>query len=123
MASILIVSGKDRGAYFPLKEAEMIAGRDEACDIQVVDELVSRRHVKLSYNAETKTHQIEDLQSSNGVFVNGRQISEVTELHDADTVKIGESKLFFSEQEFPDMDAAMVAFKKRGEHGKSTLIQ
>ena len=123
MASLLVIAGKDRGAYYSLGEKVVVAGRDEACDIQILDELVSRRHLEIHYDPETKTHRVADLNSANGVFIHGRQITSETELHDGDQIRIGDSKLFYSDKEFPDMDAAMAAFKKRGEHGKSTLIQ
>ncbi len=123
MASILVVAGKDRGAYYPLHEATIVAGRDESCDIQILDDLVSRRHLQVRYDGKTRTYRVTDLKSANGVFINGRQISRETDVQDGDTIRIGDTKLFYTDKEFPDMDAAMTAFKKRGEHGKSTLIQ
>ncbi len=123
MASILVVAGKDRGAYYPLGKNTLVAGRDETCDIQILDDLVSRRHLEIRHDARSLTYRIKDLNSSNGVFINARQISRETELQDGDTIRIGETKLFYTDKEFPDMEAAMTAFKKRGEHGKSTLIQ
>ena len=36
MASILVVSGKSKGYYFPQKEQTLTVGRDEACDVQIL---------------------------------------------------------------------------------------
>ena len=122
MASIFIVSGKERGKYFVLGTGAASVGRDEGCDLQVVDEMVSRRHLEFHYDPDKKTCRVEDLQSANGVFVNGGRISGEQDLADGDTVKIGESMLLYSEKNIRDLDTAMAFIKKRGEHGKSTLI-
>ncbi len=123
MASILVVSGKSRGYYLPLEEGTVTVGRDEACDLQVLDERVSREHLQVRYDQEKSRHRAQDLNSSNGVFINGRQIERDVELEDGDTILIGESKLFYSVKDFLDADAALSHFKHRGQRGKSTLIQ
>ncbi len=122
MASILVVSGKSKGYYFPLKEQTVTVGRDEACDVQILDERVSRRHMQLRCD-EAKSYYASDLQSANGVFVNGQKISQESPLADGDAITIGESKLFFSARNFLDSDEALSHFKHRGERGKSTLIE
>ena len=48
MGTILIVAGRDRGSYYPLAEAATVIGRDESCDIQIVDEMISRRHAQVT---------------------------------------------------------------------------
>ncbi len=123
MASILVVSGKSKGYYFPLKEQAVTVGRDEACDVQILDERVSRRHMQLRCDDGAKSYYASDLQSANGVFVNGQKISQESPLTDGDAITIGESKLFFSTRNFLDSDEALSHFKHRGERGKSTLIE
>ena len=124
MASLVLVQGESpSGNYFPIKRETIVIGRDEGCDIQILDEMVSRRHLEVRHEQRFDNHVAADLESSNGVFVNGRQIQKEAELQDGDTIRIGESKLFYSTKDFRDLDAAMTDFKKRGEHGKSTLIK
>ncbi|MHC4415844.1 MAG: FHA domain-containing protein [Planctomycetota bacterium] len=123
MASLMVVSGKSRGYYFPLEQGTVIVGRDEACDVQVLDEMVSRRHMKVRFDADSRSYRSEDLQSANGVIINGQRISEETVLTDGDTIMIGESKLFFTVKDFLDGESALMHFKHRGERGKSTLIE
>ncbi len=123
MASIFIVSGKERGKYYVLEPGVASCGRDEGVDLQVVDEMVSRRHLEFHYEAEDKGCMVKDLGSANGVFVNGGRISGEKNLTDGDTIKIGESVLLYSEKNIRDLDTAMAFIKKRGEHGKSTLIR
>ena len=125
MGTILIVAGRDRGSYYPLSAPTTVIGRDESCEIQIVDEMISRRHTQISCREEqdVKRFFITDMQSANGVFVNGRQVSEETELNDGDTIKIGESKLFFSTKRFRDLDTAMSYFKQRGQRDKGTIVR
>ena len=123
MASIFIVAGKERGKYYVLENGVASCGRDEGADLQVVDEMVSRRHLEFHYVSEDKDCKVKDLESANGVFVNGGRISGEKSLADGDTIKIGESMLLYSEKNIRDLDTAMAFIKKRGEHGKSTLIR
>ena len=101
----------------------MVVGRDEACDIQVLDEKISREHMQLRFDEESKRFHVSDMKSTNGVVLNGQPISEESQLKDGDTMTIGQSKLFFSVKDFLDADAALSHFKHRGQRGKSTLIQ
>ncbi len=125
MGTILVVAGRDRGGYYQLEADAIVIGRDDTCDIQIVDEMISRRHMQISCKGEpeSRTYSISDLQSANGVFVNGRQVSDERALHDGDTIKIGETKLFFSTKRFRDLDTAMVYFKQRGQHDKGTIVR
>lgn len=125
MGTILVVAGRDRGAYYPLTEATTVIGRDDGCDIQIVDEMISRRHMQIDCREQGDVRRffITDLNSANGVFVNGRQISEERELHDGATIKVGESKLFFSTKRFRDLDTAMGYFKQRGQQDKGTIVR
>jgi hypothetical protein len=72
---------------FPLVEGQFVIGRSAECQLSLDDPLVSRRHALLSVSAEGLT--VEDLGSRNGVQVNGKRISGVTELADGDTVTVG----------------------------------
>lgn len=124
MGTILVVAGRDRGSYYPLAQTTVI-GRDEGCDIQIVDEMISRRHLQIDDREVSDVHRffVTDLKSANGSFVNGRQVTEEKELHDGDTIKIGESKLFFSSKRFRDLDTAMLYFKQRGQQDKGTIVR
>src|SRR3954464_1876618 len=47
-------------------------GRERGCDVEVADNHVSRRHAEVSLSG--RTWVIRDLQSSNGLFVNGKRV-------------------------------------------------
>ncbi len=125
MGTILVVAGRDRGGYYQLEGDAVVIGRDDTCDIQIVDEMISRRHMQISIKGEQEsaTYSISDLKSANGVFVNGRQVSDERELHEGDTIKLGETKLFFSTKRFRDLDTAIMYFKQRGQQDKGTIVR
>lgn len=64
-----------------------VVGRANGCDIHLDDPFVSRRHARL-ISSEIGT-AIEDLGSSNGIFVNGRRSPGTTPLHPGDVVQLG----------------------------------
>ena len=90
--------------------------------------MVSRRHLQLSCEGdgdagdEGAKHRLCDLKSANGVKINGHQISREVELHDGDTISIGESKMLYSLKQIRDLDTAMAFLKERGQHDKNTII-
>jgi DNA-binding CsgD family transcriptional regulator len=66
---------------------EFVIGRDQACHLELKQDLVSRRHARLVESQDGLV--IEDLRSMNGVFVNERRITEPTLLAHGDTLAIG----------------------------------
>ncbi len=54
----------------------VVVGRDPGCDLVVDSPLVSRRHLQLSDT--TGPWRLQDLNSSNGTYIDGTAISEVT---------------------------------------------
>ena len=62
-------------------------GRDMTCDITIPDRQVSRMHAQINIKSGSCV-EISDLDSKNGVFVNGERIIEPVVLSDGDIVKI-----------------------------------
>ena len=83
--------GKQRGQEYevpPQDEKEsVVLGRGTFCDIRVPDMQLSRRHCQLVNDG--RHLYVEDLGSKNGTEVNGRRITERTELEDGDTINVG----------------------------------
>lgn len=89
--ALRFISGKYQGGEFPLDEFHEIAiGRSSDLDMVLVEEMVSRRHARITM--EQGVVSIEDLGSTNGTFVNGEKIQRAT-LHEGDRVLIGTSIL------------------------------
>lgn len=89
-----IDSGEDK-KLIELEEGEAIIGRSPQCDIQIEVENVSRRHARIIFRNEE--YRIEDLGSTNGVYINGIKVEKCV-LRDYDQIDIGGVKILFSEE-------------------------
>ena len=76
MFKLIAIGGKLRGQEFELADGDNILGRDPECDIHLNIDGVSKRHV--SFNVHADGVYIKDLGSSNGTFINGKNIPEGT---------------------------------------------
>jgi predicted component of type VI protein secretion system len=74
-----------------LSEGQFAVGRSAGCQLSLDDPLVSRRHALLVVGRDGVT--IEDLQSRNGVIVNGQRIAARTAVHAGDKIVIGSQEL------------------------------
>jgi len=122
MASIFIMSGSQKGDYYPLGQRTNVIGRDEALPIQILDEHVSRKHMQILFDTGRKQHFAFDMKSKHGVFINGTKITDETALKDGDHILIGRTTLLFSEKDFDDRESALSHFKKVGERMRPTVV-
>ena len=123
MASLFIISGDQKGDYYPLGVRTNVVGREEALPIQVLDDLVSRKHLQIRYDKQRGQYLALDMKSKHGVFINDRKITEETALADGDEILIGQTTLLFTEKNFEDWESALSHFKKVGERMRPTHIQ
>jgi hypothetical protein len=79
---------------YALSKKTMTIGRSSRCDIQVLTHFVSREHARLTIARGTVV--IEDLASTNGIFVNAVRIDR-QELRHGDLVTIGETQFRYLE--------------------------
>ena len=121
-ASLIIVSGPGEGDYYPITNRTVVVGRDEHCEIQILDELTPRGRRQGPPGGGGGTPAL-DMNTPNGVVVNGRPITASTPLADGDMIELGNTKLMFAAREFPDRKTAWDFYKLGGERGRSTLIQ
>ena len=76
------------GRIYPLLADVVTIGRDKSCAILIgEDTRASRKHAQILRRGPI--FQLEDLNSSNGVFVNGARIAGPHELRVGDRVEIG----------------------------------
>lgn len=71
-------------------------GRQDSCNIQLLDAGVSRQHAQLIQ--ENGCLYLEDMKSSGGTFVNGKRIAERTRIVPGDDVKLGRCMLEFIDE-------------------------
>ena len=64
-----------------------VIGRGPACEVHVDDPLASRRHARVL--SSQIGVGIEDLGSSNGIYVNGERVPGISPLHPGDVIQVG----------------------------------
>ena len=123
MASIIVMNGPNEGDYYPLGHRTNVIGRDEALPIQILDDRVSRKHMKICYDKDKDEHYAVDMDSKHGVLINGMKISDETVLKNEDCITIGKTSLLFVRQDFTDRESALSHFKKIGERIRPTMLE
>ncbi|HSI15272.1 MAG TPA: protein kinase [Chthoniobacter sp.] len=92
LAEIFVYVGQELKAKYAIEHGEYIIGRDASCPVVVDADLVSRHHARLTFNAFELV--VEDLGSSNGVFIDGIQVQLPTRVRLDQEVQIGAARLF-----------------------------
>ncbi len=93
---LVVLSSNFAGKEFELSRPQMIIGRTDENDIVINHRSISRNHAKLVREPDTARYTISDLQSSNGVRVNGQDYGKV-ELRRGDVIDLGHVRLRFVE--------------------------
>jgi hypothetical protein len=83
------------GERHELRKRRTVIGRSKDCDLQLGDPNVSRRHAEL--RQEGTSYWIVDLDSTNGIEVNGRRAKRA-KLDSGDTVTLGSTDLVFGRE-------------------------
>lgn len=96
MGKLLISKGGFKVQEIELKNGTLTVGRAKDNDIQLNDPTVSAHHAKIV--SVMRNNYIEDLDSKNGVFINGERVV-VQALEADDVIAIGQHELFFREAE------------------------
>ena len=90
-AEVDVYVGGEELAKYSIEHGEYLIGRDTSCPIFVDAENVSRHHARLTFSAFELV--IEDLGSSNGVFIEGVQVLLPTRVRLDQEVQIGQAQL------------------------------
>jgi hypothetical protein len=69
----------------------VVLGRGAHCSYSLEDPLISRRHARLVVGASEV--ELEDLDSANGVFVNGERVKGRRQLESGDRIQLGKQEL------------------------------
>ena len=73
------------------EEPEITIGRDKNCDIEIHDDTVSSLHARLSYHHNQ--WWVEDLQSTNGTFLNDERVFTSIVMISGDELRLGNARL------------------------------
>jgi serine phosphatase RsbU (regulator of sigma subunit)/pSer/pThr/pTyr-binding forkhead associated (FHA) protein len=130
MPLIEFVDGPNKGKSIPFDRDELIVGRLTYCDIVVNQKNVSRQHARLLRSGGE--YFVEDLNSTNGTFLNGKRVRSRTRLKDQDLIRVYNVTVIFQEvapQASASPSAAQGGSKAeaekaapRGAGGKMTLV-
>jgi diguanylate cyclase (GGDEF)-like protein len=82
--------GPDIGRRIPLANSQYVVGRDSEAGLVVSRSSVSRQHARLFID-DDGNWWVEDLNSTNGTFVNEMRCTRSHQLNDADQVRFGDA--------------------------------
>jgi pSer/pThr/pTyr-binding forkhead associated (FHA) protein len=91
-ARLVVLTTELAGMEFELNRASLVIGRTDENEVVLNHRSISRHHAKVV--REGNRYTIVDLQSANGVRVNGEDYERI-ELHPADVIELGHVKLRF----------------------------
>jgi pSer/pThr/pTyr-binding forkhead associated (FHA) protein len=89
-----------------LGSGSLLIGRLPECDVLLQDGLVSRMHARISVQHDAVV--VEDLHSTNGVYVNGMRVGHSTVLREGDRVLIGTTEISM----FESRDSSLMRIKQ-----------
>jgi pSer/pThr/pTyr-binding forkhead associated (FHA) protein len=111
MYKLIIEDDEGKTTVVPLIRDEITIGRKEGNTIRLTERNVSRRHAKLV--KANGSVVIEDLQSYNGIKVNGDRISGRAPVNEGDRIQIGDYQLALKVEKAKEEDAT-IPFDKTG---------
>jgi pSer/pThr/pTyr-binding forkhead associated (FHA) protein len=85
---ITLILEDEPGSQREFSSPEIIIGRDPSCDLQLTDGTSSSRHARLSFHHSQ--WWVEDLQSTNGTFLNEERIYTATVIISGDMLRFGQ---------------------------------
>ncbi len=123
MASLIITSGEQKGEYLLLGNRINVIGRAEALPMQILDDMVSRKHLRIRYDENSNQHYAEDMGSKHGVIINNHRITQITPLKEGDQIIIGQTSLLYTNEDFESSESALEHYKKIGERQRPTMLE
>jgi pSer/pThr/pTyr-binding forkhead associated (FHA) protein len=86
--------GHEPGTSFEVGDG-VTFGRSDGAEIRVHDQFASSAHARIFDRGGYR--YIEDMGSTNGTYLNGRQLRSAERLQMADTIRIGDSEYRYEE--------------------------
>ncbi len=82
-----------RARSFSLEREETVIGRLAYCDVVLPQKNISRQHARLVRSGSE--YFLEDMDSTNGTFLNGKRVRARTKLRDHDLIRVYDVTLLF----------------------------
>ncbi len=102
---LVMRQGPNPGQIFVLDRSEVTIGRDIANDIVINDAEVSRKHARLTLEADR--YKIEDLNSTNGTYIDGQRLIGPHVLAIGEVIMFGDNVGVVFDGEPVDLDATV----------------
>jgi diguanylate cyclase (GGDEF)-like protein len=107
---LVVLQGQSIGQTVKLDKERTIVGRGSQADLVLRDEIASRQHAEIMHlcvEGDCTEYYVNDLDSTNGTFLNGTKVTSQQLLQDGDKIKIGNHLVKFamldeSEAEFQE---------------------
>lgn len=110
MYELVLLQKDGPSRRYRLSEEGMLIGRSAQAGVRLNDDMVSREHARVTLRGN-EVH-VQDLQSRNGVYVNGTRISDGT-LREGDTLYIGNAAFQISRYtQAPAGNQTMISFEE-----------
>ena len=91
---VVAALGHEPGTRFDVREGATM-GRSDGAEIRVDDPFASSAHARIFARGEYM--YLEDMGSTNGTYLNGRQVKSTERLKMADLIRIGDSEYRYQE--------------------------
>ena len=101
VARILLASGGETLLERELRPGRLVIGRTPDNDLQIDSKFISRHHCQIV--TEPHTCLIEDLNSTNGIFVKSKRVRRHN-LNDGDVVIVGQHEIMYIDERGPPRD-------------------
>jgi pSer/pThr/pTyr-binding forkhead associated (FHA) protein len=104
---LLVEKGPDRGkSVTVVVGAQIVAGRDKDANLQLSDNMASRRHFLIA--SKGSIFGLKDLDSANGTLVNGRKAEGAHRLVFGDSIQVGETLISWLPDEQTDTQGGLI---------------
>ncbi|MDO9545676.1 MAG: FHA domain-containing protein [Pelolinea sp.] len=101
---LVVKSGDEINKTFFIEKEKNTIGRDPKSDFVIDDIEISRSHLEIIKNENSVL--LEDLNSTNGTFLNGKRLEKITAITDGDLISLGKNIVleFIREQTHEDSE-------------------
>ena len=117
LSLIVRTQGKMKGKAIPVPRLPFLIGRARNCQLRPASPMVSKLHC--GFALEGKSIFLNDFKSTNGTFLNDKQVDGRAEVHDGDILRLGSLEFELRVQGVPAVDEPTPLPPHRGRPAKA----